>query len=147
MRLRQMMKGLFKPRTSTVADDVRKKAYEEEKIKLAEIEGRKKAQVESENYIKVIEKPQQATQTNWQGKLQSLSDALDATLKPTIKPIKDAVESNVQKENPQKTEKGKKMYVVIKGKKYTIRSKDNEKPKSKEQPKQIHDGISPTFSL
>ncbi len=87
----------IKPEKTELADHIRKKAYEQERIKLAEIEGKEKAKLESKRYMEKLEAQKhenQGIKRNWRGTLQSLSDAIDNTFKPSTpqQPIKKTKE-------------------------------------------------------
>lgn len=161
----------IKPPKTDLAAHIRKKSFEEERLRLAEIEGKKEAQFQSNERLSklITSKAQQVTKTNWRNNLQSLSNIIDETFKPSIKinkieklnddgisrTFKPIMMAKTKKsKGKKKLGKAKKKYVIVDGKAYPIGSEEvatqkekkiEEKPKKESQFKD--DGISPTFSL
>lgn len=109
--------GITPPKTD-MADAIRKEAFEKERVRLAAIEGKKEAELLSKKRLEQFESKQkqeikQAKQpfqkSNWQNQLQSISDAIDSTFKPSTKqkfkkPEGDGVSPtfSIYKETPSK---------------------------------------------
>lgn len=161
----------IKPPKTDLADHIRKESFEKERIRLAEIEGKKEAQLQSNERLSklIIPKNQQVKKTNWQDNLQSLASVIDATFKPTIKINKtEKLNDNIvaptfkpimmaktkKSKGKKKSGKSKKKYIIVDGKAYPISSEEittQKEKKTEEEPKKESqfndDGISPTFSV
>ena len=79
-----------KPPKTELADSIRQEAFEKERLKLAVIEGKKEAQLQSEKRLEKLEEKQKEAKpkTNWgilQSRLQSISNSIDTTFKPSNK--------------------------------------------------------------
>lgn len=87
----------IKPPKTDLAEEIRKEAFEKERIRLAVIEGKKEAGLLSKKRLEEFKQKQKESkpkQSNWQDKLQSISDSLDSTFKSTI-PIKKSKQKEI----------------------------------------------------
>ena len=126
----------IKPPKTDLADEIRKQSYEKERIRLAEIEGKRQAIVQSERFIKQLETtPQKENKPNWQNELKNISTALSDTFSSTFKPMPIENEDNSDYIDTKATKKSKK--------KKQKKAKKHKNPDSEP----IYDGISPTFDL